>query len=287
MSLPRVTVICLCHNQERFVGDAMASVFRQDYPNIQLLVVDDASADESVSVIRQRLGENPEATFFAHPENLGNCRAFNEALVHAEGEYIIDLAADDVLLPGRVRAGVQALEKAGRKFGVNFCDADWISEAGEHLYRHSDRFPHHTIPQGDIYRDLIERFFICSPTMIFRRSVIDDLQGYDPALSYEDFDFWIRSSRKYAYCYTPEVLVQKRVVRNSMSEKQFSMFDPQLHSTFRVCEKILALNRSMDEREALRRRIFYEMRVALRLFNFPLLLKYARLYRRNERVTYP
>ena len=45
-------------------------------------------------------------------------------------------------------------------------------------------------------RDLIERFFICSPSMIFRRSVIDHLQGYDSTLSYEDFDFWIRSSRR-------------------------------------------------------------------------------------------
>lgn len=286
MSLPRVTIICLCHNQERFVADALASVFRQDYSNIQLLVVDDASTDESVSVIRRCLAEHAGVRFFSHRENLGNCRAFNEALVHAEGDFIIDLAADDVLLPDRVRRGVRALEKAGRKYGVNFCDADWISEDGEHLYRHSDRFPHDTIPQGDIYRDVIERFFICSPTMIFRRSVIDDLRGYDSSLAYEDFDFWIRSSRKCHYCYTPEVLVQKRVVRNSMSGKQFSMFSPQLYSTFRVCEKILALNRNRGEKEALRRRIFYEMRVCLRLFHLPLLLKYAVLYGKNERISY-
>lgn len=286
MSLPRVTIICLCHNQDGFVREAISSVLRQHYPNIQLLVVDDASTDESVSVIRDCLHEHADVRFFAHSGNLGNCRAFNHALLHAEGEYIIDLAADDVLLPDRVGRGVQALEQAGDQYGVNFSDADWISETGARLYSHSDRFPHNTIPQGNIYRDLIERFFICSPSMIFRRSVIDHLQGYDSTLSYEDFDFWIRSSRTYYYCYTPEVLVQKRVVRNSMSEKQFSAFSPQLHSTFRVCEKILALNRNMEEREALRKRIFYEMRVCLRLFNFPLLLKYVSLYRNNERISY-
>lgn len=287
MSLPRVTVICLCHNQARFVRDAIFSVLQQDYTNLQLLVVDDASTDESVAVIRECLTDRADIRFFAHSTNLGNCRAFNEALLHAEGEYIIDLAADDVLLPARVRRGVQALEEAGELYGVNFSDADWISESGEHLYQHSDRFPHNTIPQGNIYRDLIERFFICSPSMIFRRSVMNHLNGYDSTLSYEDFDFWIRSSRRFYYCYTPEVLVQKRVVRNSMSEKQFSLFSPQLRSTFRVCEKILALNRNMNEREALRRRILYEMRVSFRLFHLPLLLRYVVLYWKNERITYP
>jgi len=286
MALPPVTVICLCYNQERFVKAAILSVLGQTYSNIQLLVVDDASTDNSVSVIQDLVTAYPGIQFLPLQRNQGNCGAFNHALRHATGRYIIDLAADDILLPERVGAGVAALEEAGDRFGVNFTDADWMAEDGSHLYRHSTRFPHRTIPQGNIYKELISRFFICSPSMMFRRSVIDALGGYDEDLAYEDFDFWIRSSRYFYYCYTAEVLVKKRVVKNSMSQKQFSFFSPQLKSTFRVCEKIMSLNRNREEQKALDSRIRYEIRICLRLLNFSLAREYLKLYFKNRRLRY-
>lgn len=282
MSLPRVTVICLCYNQERFVKESIRSVLNQTYPDIELIIVDDASTDNSVEVIKESVAEHPQIQFLPLPENSGNCKAFNHALSVAKGEYIIDLAADDVLLPDRVEKGVMALTEAGDSFGINFTDADWIAEDGSHLYRHSDRFPHDTIPEGNIYKDLIGRFFICSSTMMFKRKVIDSLGGYDEDLAYEDFDFWIRSSRNFNYCYTPEVLVQKRMVKSSMSQKQFTIFSPQLKSTFKVCEKIVALNKSAGEQKALAKRILYEMTVCVRLLNFSLALDYAILYFKNK-----
>ena len=256
MDRPLVSVICLCYNQAPFVEEAIHSVFAQSYPNVQLVVVDDASKDGSVHKIK-KLKEKYSFQFLPLPLNVGNCKAFNEGLKSAQGEFIIDLAADDVLLPHRVLSGVNALQKAGGNFGVNFSDAYWISEQGNILYKHSDRFPHATVPQGNIYKDLIARFFICSPTMIYRRNVIDYLGGYDESLSYEDFDFWIRSSRRFLYCYTPEALVNKRILKRSMSEKQFSILSPQLKTTFKVCEKIMALNVSAAEQKALSYRIIY------------------------------
>ena len=281
-----VTVICVCFNQAPFVAEAILSVMRQTYQPVQLVVVDDGSNDDSVEAINECIDRYPQIIFLRLTENNGYCRAFNQALKHATGEYIIDFAADDVLLPDRIKEGITALTQAGERYGVHFSDADWISEDGSLVYRHSRRFPHHSIPQGDVYKDLVERFFICSPTMMFRRKVIDSLGGYDESLEYEDFDFWIRSSRSFMYCYTPEVLVKKRIVSNSMSQKQFKIFSPQLPSTFKVCEKILALNRTAAEQKALSRRILYEMRVSLRLLHIPLVWKYARLYLKNMRRRY-
>ncbi|MFZ6013653.1 MAG: glycosyl transferase, partial [Bacteroidota bacterium] len=101
------------------------------------------------------------------------------------------------------------------------------------------------------------------------------------SLYYEDFDFWIRSSRKYRYCYTPEILVKKRVVKDSMYHQQFRRLSPQLQSTLKVCEKILLLNRTGDERRALNKRIGYEIRVCLRLGAVSLALQYVKLFWRN------
>lgn len=260
MTKPLVTVICLCYNHARFVAEAIYSVLQQRYDRVQLIVVDDASTDNSATVIHDLVSKNPQITFIAQPQNTGNCKAFNRALRHAQGEYIIDLAADDVLLPGRIARGVSFFEQAPAHVGVNFTDAEWIDEAGRRLYIHSERFPHHTIPQGNVYAALIQKYFICSPTMMFRREVIDYLDGYDETLAYEDFDFWIRSSRSFDYGYTPEVLVKKRVVASSMSKQQFRS-RAQQRTTLRVCEKIKALNKTKEEHRALTRRLVYEARV--------------------------
>ena len=286
MSGPVVTVICICYNQARFVKEAIDSVLAQTYPNVQLVIVDDASTDNSVEVVRKCLRDFPAIKFLPLPINSGNCKAFNSGLAHAEGKYVIDLAADDVLLPERVTEGVAALEEAGDSYGVSFSDACWMAADGKPLFKHSDKFPHDTIPQGDVYKYLISRFFICSPTMMFKASVIRSLGGYDESLRYEDFDFWIRSSRNFFYCYTPRVLVKKRVVKDSMSQRQFRLLSPQLRTTYRVCEKILALNRFVDEQRALSKRILYEMRVCLKLLHLPLVISYARLLVRNSKMRY-
>jgi glycosyltransferase involved in cell wall biosynthesis len=208
MEAPMVTVICVCYNQGPFVSEAIHSVLNQTHRPVQLVVVDDGSCDNSVEIINECVRQHPAIQFVPLPVNTGYCKAFNHALRYAKGDYIIDFAADDILLPDRISKGVAALADAGDGCGVHFTDAYWIAEDGSILYKHSQRFPDERIPQGDIYRDLVECFFICSPAMMFRRKVIDVLGGYDESLSYEDFDFWIRSSRAFFYCYSPEVFVK-------------------------------------------------------------------------------
>ncbi|HYG03203.1 MAG TPA: glycosyltransferase [Chryseosolibacter sp.] len=281
MSSPLVSVICLCYNQRDFVEEAIDSVLNQSYKNIELIVVDDASTDDSKKVINEIVQKNPTIRFLSLDTNLGNCKAFNKGLSLTKGDYVIDLAADDVLEQGRIQKGIDAFASHDKIFGVHFSDALWIDEAGAERWRHSSKYPHETIPQGDIYLDLITRFFICPPSMMFKREVIDELNGYDESLAYEDFDFWIRSSRKFHYCYSPVVLVKKRVVFNSLSSKQFQKNSNQLRSTYHVCRKILALNKNKAEQQALTKRIIYEISVCARLFAFGLTLAYAKLLAAN------
>lgn len=286
MENPLVSVICLSYNHARFAEEAIQSVLSQTYSNVELIVVDDASTDNSVQIIEQKIKSHSDIKFLALKKNLGHCKAFNQGYSLAKGKYIIDLAADDVLLPNRIETGVKELEKAGDSYGVHFSDAEWISETGEFLSRHSERFPHNTIPQGDIYKHLISRFFICSPTAMYTRAVMTYLGGYDENLLYEDFDVWIRSSRKFKYLYSPEVLVKKRIVRGSMSSKQFEVMSPQLESTYLVCEKILALNKNNEEKQELRKRILYEIKTCLRLLSLSLAWRYLLLLRKNSRMIY-
>jgi glycosyltransferase involved in cell wall biosynthesis len=269
-----VTVICVCYNHEEFVRDAVQSVLDQSYKDIELIVVDDGSADGSVDVIRSM-----NVRCIDLKNNGGYCAAFNTAWRESKGEFVIDLAADDELLPNRVQLGVDEFSRRDESFGIQFGDALYSNGL-----LHSQRFPNP--PEGDVYLDLIKNYFICAPSMMTRRSVLTMLNGYDESLAYEDFDFWIRSSRHFKYFYTPEVLVKKRIVKGSLSDKQFKKGSPQQTSTYRVCEKILALNQSQEENDALRHRLRYELKHSLLRFDFALARRYYDLLNKVSQTAY-
>ncbi|UII32992.1 glycosyltransferase [Fulvivirga ulvae] len=281
MHTPLVSIICLCYNQQRFVKEAILSALEQTYENIELIVVDDASVDNSHQIINQMVEKHPKIKYFPLPENLGHCAAFNEGLKKAGGEYIIDLAADDILCSERVEEGVKAFQRGGDTCGVNFSNAERVDKSGRHISFHYpiDELGHSVVPvpEGDVFEEVIRRYFICSPTVMFRKDIIDAMGGYDASLAYEDFDLWIRTSRDYKYIYTDKVLMKKRVVSGSAGQKQFKIRSTYLHSTFRVCEKISKMIRNNSEKEALKKRIKYEITLSLRLISFEVALKYFRL----------
>jgi glycosyltransferase involved in cell wall biosynthesis len=283
---PKISVICTCFNHEKFIEESLKSVVNQTYQNFELIVVDDASKDESVWVIEKFLGDHPNTTFIPLEKNIGICKAFNTGLKTSTGDLIIDLAGDDILLPDRLQKGVEAFANLESTYGVIFSDAEWIDGNGNHLYFHSDKYAHHSIPQGNIYKDLVERYFICSPTMMFRRSVLEALNGYDESLTYEDFDFWIRSSRAFLYHYDPIVLVKKRKLKNSLSHDQFKLFNKHNFTTYNVCCKILTLNKNITEQRALSKRIYYEIRQCMRTLDISSALKYSLLLIRNNSLKY-
>ena len=261
----------------------MESVLSQTYKNYELIVVDDGSTDESLTVIEKFQKLHPEITFIRLEKNEGLCKAFNAAFKFCSGDFIIDLAADDILLPERLDRGVKSFETLDDSYGVIFGDAEWINAQGKRLCFHSEKHPHNSIPQGNIYQPLIERYFICSPTMMFRRAVIEALGGYDETLSYEDFDFWMRSSRIFKYHYEAHVLVKKRKLKNSLSQSQFKILNKHNHSTYLVCCKIRDLNRTQGEKESLNKRIQYEIRQCIRTLDLTLALKYFALWMKNKK----
>jgi GT2 family glycosyltransferase len=287
MSDTLVTVICLCHNQNKFVAEAIQSVFLQTHTKIQLIVVDDASTDGSKETIRQILLPHPTLLIIDLPQNVGSCKAFNKALPYVQGEFVIDLAADDVLLPNCIETGLIGFANQPANMGVHFTDAEHITESGLHAGYHSDRFPHGSIPQGYIYQHIVKRYFVCASTMLFRKSVIDELGGYDEALSYEDFDFCVRASRHWQFRYTPTVTIKKRKVSNSLGSQQFTLRSRHQQSTFKVCEKIALLNRSRAEQQALYNRIRYELRLNLSLLNIELCWRYFLLLLASRKKIMP
>lgn len=274
MQTPLVSVICLCYNHARFVEQAIQSVLSQTYKNIQVIVVDDASTDNSVEVIRDVLLRSGriDIQFLSLPQNIGNCRAFNQGLALAKGTYIIDLATDDYMVPERIQRQVEFFLSLDESYGVIFSDAVYIDEEGKFLYNHFEELQRkrlvYTVPRGDVFKDILTTYFISPPTMMMRKKILDELNGYDEQLAYEDFDLWVRSSRYYKYNYTEEKLTVVRKVLSSMSAQVYKTGDKQLHSTYLICRKAQKMVRASTEINALIWRVRYELRQSILSENF-------------------
>jgi len=285
---PLVSVICLCYNHQAFVKRAIDSVLQQTYDNIELIVVDDASPDQSQKIILAASKADGFQTIF-NEKNVGNCKSFNIGLTQSKGKYVIDLAADDVLLPTRIEIGVAQLEQKGETYGVHFCDANLIDKHGQTLGTHYKRDENgsllENVPSGDIYVQLVEKYFICTPTMMMRRQVLEELNGYDEALRYEDFDFWVRSARNYKYAFSDEILVNKSMLGQSLSAVQHQKKNLHALSTAKVCEKILSMNKTDKENRALLKRVTYELKWALITENWEVSKKFIQIKNKISKLT--
>jgi hypothetical protein len=213
-------------------------------------------------------GKSNIKTYF-HAVNQGYTTTFNQGLKIANGQFIVDFALDDVLLPDFLSKSVAKLQALDSSYGVSFTNADYIDGQSRFINNHNELLRKkgliEEIPEGDIFEMVLKRYFICTPTMMIKKTVFDRMGGYDENLAYEDFDFWVRSSRYFKYAYLDEVLVQKRKLKNSMSANRYlHIQNAQMTSAFMVCEKAFSLCKSKSEIDALKLRLYYEHRQCLR-----------------------
>jgi glycosyltransferase involved in cell wall biosynthesis len=102
---PLVSIVTPSYNQAAFLEEAIRSVFDQDYPRIEYVIVDDGSTDESVEIVRRH---SDRLTWWTHQENAGQAAALNLGFSHTSGDLLGFVNSDDALLPGAVATLVEA-----------------------------------------------------------------------------------------------------------------------------------------------------------------------------------
>ena len=124
---PRVSVIIPAYNAAAFIDEALRSVLDQDYPNLEVIVIDDGSTDETA----ERLAAYASQALCIHQPNSGGYvgAARNAGMARATGEYLAFLDADDIMLPGRIRRQVDFLS-THPEVGLVFSDYRNFSRQG-------------------------------------------------------------------------------------------------------------------------------------------------------------
>ncbi len=247
---PLVSVLTPCYNQSAFVCEALESIRNQTYRNIQLIIIDDCSTDDSVAVIQDWVAViqdwiekfSVKCIFVTHTQNQGVCKTLNEALSYAKGKYISMLAADDIWLLDKTENHVREMEKLPEEVGVIYSDSLTIDENGnllpnKFIESHRD---FSSMPAGNIFPTLLEGNFIPAMTTLIRRQCYDHVGMYDEELSYEDYDMWLRMSHHYKFAFSPTISAKYRIVATSLTRTVLHKpSTDNLRSGFRIFSKCL------------------------------------------------
>ncbi|MFZ3073210.1 MAG: glycosyltransferase family A protein [Thermodesulfobacteriota bacterium] len=194
--LPVVSIVVPAYNHENYVVDCIKSILEQDYPNIELIVINDGSTDSTGEKIRDYIRKNGESFRFISKENEGLVKTLNLGLKSAKGKYFCELASDDMLLPGSIRKRVEHLE-ANPDIEAVFADGyslDGVTPTTKHLLGGGNRaYDSRTHTIKDLVGFTRKGKVIVFPTGMIKKSVLDELGGFDEDFRfYEDIDMEYR-----------------------------------------------------------------------------------------------
>jgi glycosyltransferase involved in cell wall biosynthesis len=197
---PLVSIIIPNYNYARYLREAIDSALAQTYQPFEVIVVDDGSTDESRSVI-QSYGPAIQPVF---QKNEGLPSARNAGIAKAGGEFFVFLDADDALLPDAVAKLFEGFSE-NPDGGIVFGFSELVNASGERLAFHKNTRGSFT------YEDFLFANFILVPEAMVSKRVIDEIGMFTPSFfQCEDYDFWIRSARKFAVRYVDKLVARVR-----------------------------------------------------------------------------
>lgn len=192
-SWPRISIVTPNYNYDHLIEMTLRSVLCQGYPNLEYIVIDDGSTDDSMNIIEKYAGQ---LAYLEHQTNQGQYPAINKGFARATGEICAWLNSDDIYLPWTLRTVAQIF--------AQFPEIDWIigrssvmQEGVVHEIRPFRPFPRVLIKAGVFNQPGHSTFdFIQQESCFWRRSLWEKVGGLSTALRYAaDFDLWPRFAR--------------------------------------------------------------------------------------------
>jgi glycosyltransferase involved in cell wall biosynthesis len=236
MPLPTVTFVVPCYGLAHYLRECVESIVAQTHRDLEILVLDDRSPDDTAAVSRALVAAHPdrEITYVQNPENLGNIRNYNKGIGLARGRYVWILSPDDRLRSPHVVERYVALMEARADVGFCFCAANRIEgDRDTGVYERSRcRAGDAVLEPGELVPELVEnRFELTAPTVMIRKACYEQISMFPPEMPHRgDTILWAAIALRTRVAYFAEPMVDYRVHAGSM------------HSTL-AREKILTIMR--------------------------------------------
>jgi len=278
---PLVSIIIPCYNHETYIEDCLSSIKYQTYCNIEVIIIDDCSCDNSFILLqnwKSSLLERFERVVInKNVNNLGITKTLNKAIELANGKYYKFIASDDMLRDDAIEKLVEFYE-SHTEYAIVYSNGTYINESihfplNEDIEEGKVFYEEPPLFGRDLFLNIYRSNFIYAPSVIIKAETMQKEGAFDEDIAYEDWEYWLRVSRANAIGYLDYKTVFYRISTNSMThyklgkegEKKFEfMLENELkvlkkYNILPDCEEIIAqycsnkINKtiSLDYRNAL------------------------------------
>ena len=214
--MSQVSIVTLTHNRGTYIREAIESVLNQNFRDFELIIIDNASSDNTVSIVNEYIKKDKRIRLIRNNVNLKIPNARNLGIREAEGKYIAVLDSDDVWL-----------DKDKLKKQVNFLEThqDYALIGGRVVVIDEDgkKINEYLNPQDDL--EIRQRILIKNPfthsSVLFRKNTVLELGGYDEDLGVsEDYDLWLKIGKHWKFANLGEYLIKYRVHQQGITSQQ-------------------------------------------------------------------
>lgn len=230
LEIPLVSIIVITYNSEKYVIETLESAKAQTYRNIELIISDDCSTDNTLEICRKWMAENAHnfirTELITVKKNTGIAPNCNRGLYAAKGEWVNFIAGDDMLYENRIQECIKTVrENPSIKFLFSNVA---INGKLTPVIKKTDSF--FSMPPQNQYRELLKRNFLPAPATFINREMILQLNGFNENYAlFEDFPFFLKALRNDIQFHKIEQqLVYYRVGPDNISRKKRMNFNYQM-----------------------------------------------------------
>lgn len=225
MRRPAVSIVTPSFNQGEFIRATIESVLAQDYPELEYIIMDGGSTDQTAAIA----GEYAGRLTWISEKDRGQAHAINKGFAMARGEIVAWLNSDDILLPGAVGRAVEAFAAAPPTVGAIYGEGYLMDRAG----KITGRFP--ATEPFNLWKLAYLSDYVLQQSTFFRRAAVEEAGWLDENLHYAlDWDLLIRLGKRFGLRYVPEYL---GVLREYADAKSFAGGSVRIEEIRRVLER--------------------------------------------------
>jgi len=214
--VPRVSVCVPSYNHSRFLGQTLESILKQTYSDLEIIIVDDGSTDDSLEIARRYVSNHPsKIRLLTHPnhQNLGISATVNAAFAAVRGEYWMGIPSDDLLHSDKLARQVEFLDRH-QEIGWVYSYANFIDNEGQPI---EGLFGADITKESDPVETLIQGNQVPGMTALMRHSVSAMVGLHHPSLLYSDWHYWVRMAAASRVAFIAEPLVYYRLHETNTS----------------------------------------------------------------------
>lgn len=235
-NLELVSIIIPAFNAQDFIAETLDSVLAQTYPNIEVIVVDDGSTDQTAQIVQSY---GTQVQYFYQPNSGGCAVPRNTGIKRSSGEFLCFHDADDIMLQGRISSQVDFMQR-NPHLGLVFCDyRNFSLQKGEFPQSHFQTCPrlwHLLRDKTELVIEnpclhLVHENFGCAGSLIVRRFIFEYEAGFNPDLeASEDFYFYFRQARHFRVGVVNKVGMLRRLHTQNMTSNLLKMLSCQIQT---------------------------------------------------------